>query len=390
MRTMTRTMKVAIGVLLSGVLLSCTPATVPIATPTPAQKETVIKPTISKQSWEVEWEKAIGAAKSEGKVVLYSNAGGDVRIALTQSFQEKYGLELEWVAGNGTELAQKLYQERNAGLYLADMWLIGGSVPVTDLKPKGVLDSIKPVLLLPEVTDPQLWYGGKPHFADKEGEYVLSSLLYPTAPMIINTEQVKVEEVKSYRNLLEPRWKGKIVIHDPTKPGTGGRWFSVMVGGKIMDVEFMRQLVKQEPLVIKDQRLQVEWIARGKYPIAIGAKTDVAVEFIKMAAPVKRMTPVEGTDLTGGSGLICLINRAPHPNATKVFINWYLSKEGQTLYSKIKLAQSARMDIKVDGIPEEELRDPVLKYFISEREEFLSNEAVNFKLASEIFGTLLK
>ncbi len=369
-------------------VFGCSPQPAP-ASPSPVPTQAPTK-AITVPAWQEEWNKTLEAAKKEGMVVIYSNAGSDVRVAVSQAVKDKYGLNLEWVAGNGTELAQKVYQERNAGLYLADMWLIGGSVPVMDLKPKGVLDSLKPILLLPEVLDPQVWYGGKPHFADKEGEYVLSSLLYPTAPMIINTEQVKVEEVKSYRNLLEPRWKGKIVIHDPTKPGTGGRWFAVMVGGKIMDLEFMRQLASQEPMVIKDQRLQVEWIARGKYPIAIGAKTDVAVEFVKMGAPVKRVTPMEGTDLTGGSGLICLLNRAPHPNATKVFINWYLSKEGQTLYSKVKLAQSARMDVRVDQIPEEELRDPAIKYFVSEREEFLSKEQDHFKQASEVFGSLLQ
>lgn len=382
----------------------CAPQTAPVspspllpktavATPSqPAPGATAKLPTQTpaKPAWQEQWDKMVAAAKNEGKVVLYSNAGSDVRLALGNVVKEKYGLGLEWVVGNGTELAQKTNQERRAGLYLSDMWMLGADIQVTQLKPEGILDPLRPALLLPEVVDTKLWYSGKLPFADKEDRYVLSSLLYPNSPVIINTDMVKVEDVKSYRNLLEPKWKGKIAIHDPTLPGTGGKWGLVMLVGNIVDVEYMRQLISQEPLVIRDQRQQVEWVARGKYPIAIGAKPDVVAEFQKSGAPIKWVTPVEGTDLTGGSGLISLINQAPHPNATRVFINWYLSKEGQTIYSKIKLAQSARIDVPVDHISPEMVRDPAAKYFSSDAEDFLLKGKDHYKLARELFGPLLK
>lgn len=292
--------------------------------------------------------------------------------------------------GRGPELFQKLNSERRAGLYLADMWLNGGAVPLTELKPKGILDPIPPIFLLPEVTDSKLWWGNKIHFADKEGKYVLSALLYPNAPMFINTEAARPDEVRSYKNLLEPKWKGKIVMGNPTMPGVAGRWFAV-VSTKLMDVEFMRQFAKQDPVIVNDERLGVEGVARGKYYIGLALLPDPVAEFQKMGAPIKWAMPVEGTDLLGGPGIISLINNAAHPNAVKVFINWFLSKEGQTIYSRANLLQSGRVDVPVDHISPEMLRSSGVSYFISENEDFIANTYPEYlKLAKEIFAAQLK
>ncbi len=345
--------------------------------------------TPSKAAWELQWEKAVAEAKKEGKVVIYSNGGSDVRAALTSAAKDKLGIDLEWVMGGGPELSPKMFAERRAGLYLVDMWLIGGSVPVADLKPQGVLDPIPPILLLPEVTDPKVWFGGKPTYADKEEKYVLSSTLYPAMPLIINTEQVKPADVKSYKSLLEPKWKEKIAMGDPTKPGAAGRLFGVLAV-KIMGADYLRQLAKQEPIVLGNERQLVEWVAKGKYPVGIGMRRDPVAEFLKAGAPIDWTIPVEGTHLVGGVGLICVVNKLPHPNATTVFINWFLSKEGQTIYSRTNLTQSARVDAPTDHLTPESMRAPGVSYFFSETEEFLMTENENFKLAKEIFGPLMK
>ncbi|MBI2934604.1 MAG: hypothetical protein HYY29_03430, partial [Chloroflexi bacterium] len=114
-------------------------------------------------------------------------------------------------------------------------------------------------------------------------------------------------------------------------------------------------------------------------------------EFIKFGAPIKTVIPKEGAWLGGGPGLIAYFDRSPHPAATRVFVNWFLSKDGQTVYSRTALAESARLDVPTDHLDKSDLRAPGIKYFISEDEDFLIKKVeYENKWAKEVFASLLK
>ncbi len=348
-------------------------------------------PAAVKGGWEADWEKTLDAAKKEGKVHIYSVASSAVRVALSKAFAAKYGITLEFVTARGSELVEKLSAERRANIYLADLYIGGSTTPTTEFKPKGFLDPLKPLLVLPEVTDSKAWYGGGLYFGDKERKYIACPILTASNNYLsVNTASVKPGEVKSYKDLLNPKWKGKIIINDPTIAGAGSRWFAT-VADQFTGLEYMRDLVKQEPVLTRDQRLQVETLARGKYAIAIGVQPDLQAEFVKLGAPIKTVIPEEGAWLGGGPGLISYFNRAPHPNAAKIFVNWFLSKEGQTLYSKTAQAESARLDVPNDHLDKGDLRDPGVKYFVGEDEDFLIKKTeYEKKWAKDVFGSLVK
>ncbi len=266
---------------------------------------------------------------------------------------------------------------------------LGGTTLITQLKPEGALDPMKSTLLLPEVVDQAKWFGGKHWWVDTDGTYVLGFTLFTSPYVLINTELVKEEELKSYRDLLNPKWKDKIIINDPSIAGTGARFFGV-IGAKIMGYDFMREVAKQQPVITRDRRLQVESVARGKYPIGLGAESVSISEFRLAGAPIKDHMPVEGSGLVSGSGNLSLINRAPHPNAARVFINWFLTREGQTMWSKALLNPSARIDVPTDHV--DPVRVPVQGqvYLMSDAEEFLLQQPEHMKVAKEIFGPLMK
>ena len=179
--------------------------------------------------WEADWEKTLEAAKKEGKTNIYGVVSNSVRTNLSKSFTQKYGIELEFVTGRGSELVEKLTSERRAGIFLADVYLGGATTPVTTFKPKGFLDPLKPLLILPEVTDAKAWYGGGLYFSDAERQYVACPILTASNNYLsVNTDLVKPGEINSYKDLLNPKWKGKIIINDPTIAGAGSRWFSVV------------------------------------------------------------------------------------------------------------------------------------------------------------------
>ncbi len=139
----------------------------------------------------------------------------------------------------------------------------------------------------------------------------------------------------------------------------------------------------------RDNRLMVEWVARGKYPLNIGARDEEVREFSSSGAPISQAIRSEGTYLTGGNGFVSLAKGAPHPNAAKIFINFLLSKEGQAISSKATGSQSARIDVPTDYLDPTAQRQRGVKYFDALGEEFARKKNMHLKTAKEIFGHLI-
>lgn len=379
----------SIGIVTIGLVLlllwSCAPAT-PTAPPQPPVGTTV-PAKAQKQAWEGQWEKTLASAKQEGNLVVATTSGGEIRIAITGGFKDKHGIGIEWVVGKGAELAEKIAGERRAGLYLLDAYLAGATTMTNTLKPAGFLEPLKPMLILPEVTDPKVWWDGKLPFIDEETN-VSAVCVYVQSLVFINTQLVKPDDLKSYNDLLNPKWKGKITMQDPTIPGASLAWMQ-MIGLRTMGVDYLRQLAAQDIQILRDERLLSEWLAKGKNPILIGVKPDPIAEFEKAGAPVKEAVTSEGGFLSTGPGNVAIMNKAPHPNAAIIFLNWLLSKDGQLIYSKANLTQAARNDISTDHLDPFRLRVPGKKYLLRDTEEIMKKEKDDIKVISEIFAKSL-
>lgn len=346
---------------------------------------------MTQKSWEMEWERTLKAAKKEGKVVMYNTRSPELVQALRESFTGKYGISLEAISGRGASLHEKIVMEYRADVTGADVYFPGTTGLINVLKPAGVVDPIEPELIFPDVTDPQeikkVWMGGRLDWVDRE-HLGLGFLSSPNVPFTINTDLVKPEELKSYQDLLNPKWRGKIIIDDPTQPGGGLKWFGI-VGEVIMGWDYLRELVKQKPTLTRDHRLMTEWLARGKYAIAISIQGDIVKEFQKVGSPLKFLTPKEGTYRTAGGGILVLPKSRPHPNAARVFVNWILGKESGVIWTKMYRA-SNRLDISKEGLDPLELFQPDVEYVNSETEEWAKKAVEHMVKAREIFAGLLE
>lgn len=245
-----------------------------------------------------------------------------------------------------------------------------------------------------EVTDGSVWYKNKLNYADKDGSYIISYTSSTSGGKrhVINTEVVQTGELTSYHDYLSPRWKGKISMKDPTQAGKGLNWFHLLLANKKLDIDYMKSLAKTEPVISRDERMQLEWVVRGKYPIALNISPEPLAEFVKIGLPVTEIALKEdlNTITAGAGGNVSLISQPPHPNAAKVYLNWLLSKEGQAIYTRAGGVQSRRLDTPTDHLAPDRIRDPLTGYFNSDNEDVKTESPKYEKLAQEIFGPLLK
>ena len=338
------------------------------------------------------WEKDLQAAKGEGNVIVYTTANPSTKQAISKVMQDRYGITVDFLGGRGEELIQRIMTENRAGLYLGDVLLMGMGGPVlrTTLKPIGAVANLDSTLILPEVTDPSRWRGGKLPFLDKEHQ-IIGFVSQTGGIVMVNTESGNPKDTKSYHDLLNPRWKGKIIMDDPTVIGAGRFWANLMLMlfGPQKGKDYLQQIAKQDLIVLRDKRLVVDWVARNKYPMAIGADAQTYSEFRANGAPISALQFNEGSGGTASGGCIAMLKRAAHPNAAKVFINWLLTMEGQTIFQKAAGAPSARLDVDMAGIDPGFIPQEGKRLIPSTGEEWYASEATNGEIIKRIFQPLM-
>ena len=313
-----------------------------------------------------EWERTVKAAEQEGQVTVYK-LGTDAEF---HAFQKRYPkIKLNLVAGSGSQNLQRIMAERRAAKYLVDVVRLGGGTAMTLLNAKA-LDPIAPALIMPEVKDTAKWFEGKHQYNDGENRYIFIYAAFPLRMVAYNTKLVDPKSLTSFWELLDPKWKGKVSAKDPNDPG-GGSPLLFLHYNPSLGPEYLKKLITAGGLtLVRDERQQTDWIASGKVPIAITAKATEVDEAKKQGLPVDVMDPhamsKEGVAMEAGGTMIALLNKAPHPNAAKVLLNWFLSREGQIAVQKGEAndpgPNSLREDIPKDEFPGWALRQKNVKY----------------------------
>jgi iron(III) transport system substrate-binding protein len=325
----------------------------------------------------------VAAAQGEGKVVVSGPPAPDARTKLPDAFKKRFNIDMEYLAGNSSELASRLQSERAANQYTIDVSLGGPDTVYGTFLPNKWLDPLKPALILPEDIDPKVWPSGAPWFRDPGGDTSLQ--LFNTISPIgyINTSMVDPEELRTTDDLLNDKWKGKIGSYDPSVNGGGLIFGSVLYVTRGAD--FAKQLYQgQEIAYTRDYQQIADWVAHGSYPIGIGATPIFINQYQGLPLAQLVLTDVK-TIVAGGFGIVSLWNQAPHPNAAKVFANWIASKEGVSTYGAIDGSAAVRTDLdsstwlEADLIPKPngdyfdvydfkyvtEQRQPIAKYYAS-------------------------
>lgn len=307
-------------------------------------------PQTPRPSSQAEWDKVLDGARKEGKVVVSFPASAELRKETERVFKQRFGIEVEVVIARGASIIRRIADEAKAGIRYFDIHVGGSSSMVSGLLVEGILEPIEPWLILPEIKESKNWWGGH-LWVDQGRRYIYAFQSYLTESMWYNTSLVKTEEMRSYDDFLNPKWKGKIGILDPRTPGAGDANWSYM--WMVKGEDYLKRLVGQNLVIGRDQRLLAENVAKGKIALVIGLTHYTFLPFLRAGLPVKPLPPPkEGTYGTGGSGNLAVIKNPPHPNATKVFVNWLLGKEGQEVFTKAMGQATRRLDVDTRWLTE--------------------------------------
>ena len=322
-------------------------------------------------SRKAEWESTIKAAEQEGQLVIYSLSEiGDIFV--NGDFQRKFPkIKISVVTGQGTDLVPRIMTERRAGKFLGDVADLGNTSPYMLYQAK-TLDPIASAFLLPEVEDESKWWQGKHQFIDPEGKFIF---VYAAAPLYLvgyNTKLVNPMEFKSYWDLLNPKWKGKTVVFDLQSGGFAATRERFFYHHPELGPEFLRRLYSEMDVTLYRRFPQGEdWLAAGKFALCLCRHQSIS-KAKRQGLPVDLVEPAsfkEGVGVETRAKTLVLMNRAPHPNAAKIFVSWFLSREGQLDFQKTSAKYvdagaegSLRTDIPKDDIPPRNRINPGIKY----------------------------
>ena len=313
-----------------------------------------VRPSVSQ-----EWDAIVQRAEEEGQVAVYATDSiGNAQMIWT-AFQKRYP-KIKLVGttlGRGSDLFPKLFGERRAGKFLADVFLGAPSAVYLNLYRAKIVEPIPPILTHPGVTDLSKWWMGKHHYIDPEGQYVFmyESALYGP-PIAFNTNLINEKEIKSAWDLVQSQWKGKYQALQ-VGPTQGSTALTYVYHHPQLGPKFIERIYRDmEPTFFRDIRQGTDWLSQGKFALCfLCRRIDRAA---MQGLPVAELNPYQIEEKPGigtGSGALVLLNRYPHPNGARVFINWYLSLEGQIAFRQANTDElrvgSLREDLPQELLP---------------------------------------
>ncbi len=387
MRTLSRLASTALGlsVVFSLLLAACGS---PEPTPTAPATPTAVGAVDDREAWEIEWDELVAAAREEGELVM---VGGGAVVAyrpLWKYFGDKFGVEIQSSGGSSRQIVDRILAERSVGRYTIDFFISGLGTSTERLIPNGVLQPIAPLLFLPEVNDLSNWLDNRRIYVDPDQKYVISyaaSAGNVLGRARINTNAISQDEARTIHSVwdyLETDWN--IVSSPITSAGVSGSytnlWWHPDAGPEFVEAWFRHPNITW----LTDPRTILTGVITGTWDAAITAESSSSGtrELIAAGAPLAAIEDIPGvqenwTDaviLRGQASreIVSAMADPPHPNAQKLLLNWWLSKEGQTqrhlLITASDPSQSLRTDVTEMGnvLPAEQRKEGVKYAFLEE------------------------
>lgn len=359
----TRGMSLSLVVVALAMVLGCAPA----ATPAPAG---TAKPAADSAAKAADLDRLAAAAKQEGELVLLGPPNQELRTILNDTFGKRFGIKVSYFGGS-SELFAKLKAERAADQFTSDV-ILNASPNLLPLKDE-VLAPLRPALVLPEVTTSSNWVDDHLWWTDPEEQKLLRLGVYVIVNLVVNTDMVKPESIRTWDDVLDPKYKGKITSMTLKRAGPGAGTASYLWVA-LGEQKFKQLYVDQAVAFTDEARQAAENVARGSHPIGLGLDASVIEPLRKQGLKLEVVRPPDAPGyLSSGWATLGLIDRAPHPNAAALFVNWAASKEGNEAINRPLESVSSRKDATNDWAPEYTRAKPGAKYVDTHSHVYLTD-----------------
>lgn len=342
------------GILVVSILAACTPQVQPATTPPPAAKAVTPAPVPTSNltlptSQDAAWQKVTEAAQKESKLVLYSfSFTGDMGVQLAAAFKQRYGISMEIVTGPGAQMIERIKVEQRTKQIMADV-MEGSNINASLAQQDGLTENYGD---LPALKEKDVWLITPDTDPAHHVLYYSPLLMGPW----INPNLVKKDEApRSWRQLLESRWQGKMVVSDPDITPSPNVFFVMLKRYLNYGDKYFAELGKQKLILVPTAQQAPSVLGRGEAQILLFSPAINVVPLLLEKAPVAPIDIEEG--LFARSQAINILKSSPHPNASRLFMNWMLTKEGQTAQAKAKTVLSLRKDVP-DYTPEQGRMSP--------------------------------
>ena len=309
--------------------------------------------------FEKEWAKLVTAAKKEGRLVLSTGAIPEYQ-HIFDAFKAKFGISIVTDGGSGSSRATRSLAERRAGRFTVDVGLMSVAANTRRMEPAGTLVDLPPLLIHPDVVDTSKWYLNRHWYVDGKGTktiFVYSARANNSWRFWYNTEKLTKKDIASLKtpgDFLDPKWIGKMADQSWSDPGRLGGMLEMYFAPDAGPKWIKKYFTEMDVLFTGDTRLEESWIIRGRRPL----KWDEG-DIGNVLRKFKSKFPIEVVELPRQRGKLeargseCCINilkKAPHPNAAKLFVNWFLTKEIQTMTHMSKPPRRYT-SLRTDGVP---------------------------------------
>lgn len=369
----------AVALLLALALAACAPAAAPSpspAAPKPAAQAPAQSAAAPAANQPAGWDQLVAAARQEGRLVIAGPPGQEYRNITVDDFQKAFpGITVEYNAARSNEHVPRIMAERGAGRYLSDVYLSGQVYTVLHLKPAGAVIPLRPELILPEVLDESAWLGNRLTWCDGSEPY--TCLLFQGSVQGIifyNTNMVNPTEFTSYWDALQPKYRGNIEATD-IRPGVvGGVPSRFVFKNSALGPAWLEKLYgEMDVSVSADQRQLIDRLAQGQFALGMFLSGGDVVKTASLGLPVAAIPPdqlKEGASVGPGNGAVAIMDRAPHPSAARLFVNWLLSRQGQISWQTHVQEPSLRIDIPKDALAPILVPKPGVSYVNAATEEY--------------------
>lgn len=320
-----------------------------------------------------EWDALITAAQEEGSLIVYGPPFSGIRAAVPAAFENRFGISTEFNGQSTSDIAAKIVSEREADVYSGDV-VIGGADSLTNvLLANDYLGSIADSFATDAVANPDSWVLGGPQWKDPDEEYILALSEYKTLQIVINTDRVAEGEITGWQDLLDPKWRGEIVVWDPRGSGAGANDVGMLL--EHFGEDFIEALyVDQAPVFVRNPNQHVEDLVRGVYSVAISTAHVPVLEALDEGFPIAQIFPDDAPiGRTAGWGLAALLEPRPNPKAGELFVNWIACPEGNKVVNAELRTPSTRTDVSLASYyPQTIELDPTEEYWDTYSYEFIT------------------